>query len=466
MSLIGPGDSQQEGSASDPSLSDLVTRTGLPLSRVVELMEHGGGSKRRDANMDIARVVVSSRSASRPMRPAAEPSMAMSDLSMVAASPNSLSRINGFARIIAEKEVVPGVLVAVDDPGASLWQSFLAEKAIDEKRTDSAPAGALEATFDDHDPGWILSFLNWWQGIVKFKWLSPPETPTPIPDRFRMAVLGDWGTGLYGAPACAKSIEKDGKYEFLLHLGDVYYSGTESEIRSRFLDLWPKIPGATSLALNSNHEMYTGGHAYKHQTLKAFGQGSSCFALMNSNWLMVGLDTAYHEHELDQAQVDWLRKMIAAAGGRKVALFSHHQPFSLIEQQGPKVVEPLRQLLDGKAIAAWYWGHEHRCVIYDRHPSWDISGRCIGHSGFPYRRIVPAGAKQESEGVGGVKWYQLPATDSVPGGVLLDGPNEFLEDQSALFGPNGYLSLEFDGSHLTETHCAPSGGTIRENEPA
>ena len=32
-----------------------------------------------------------------------------------------------------------------------------------------------------------------------------------------------------------------------------------------------------------------------------------------------------------------------------------------------------------KKIFAWYWGHEHRCALYDQHPKWGVFGRCIGN---------------------------------------------------------------------------------------
>ncbi len=84
-----------------------------------------------------------------------------------------------------------------------------------------------------------------------------------LPDKFRLAMLGDWGTGLYGGPVCARSIEKDTDgFQFVLHLGDVYYSGTQEEVEARFLALWPAVPSAIRRGLNGNHEMYTGGHGY------------------------------------------------------------------------------------------------------------------------------------------------------------------------------------------------------------
>ena len=176
--------------------------------------------------------------------------------------------------------------------------------------------------------------------------------------------MADWGTGLYGAPVCAQSIEKDPKpVDLLLHLGDIYYSGTQSEVHTRFLEKWPKRPNALSRACNANHEMYTGGEGYFRFVLPAFGQPASYFALQNDNWLLVGLDTVYEDHDLAFEQGAWLERLIESGGNRKVVVFSHHQPFSLLDKQGPKLVTKLGRLLAQKKIFAWYWGHEHRCVL-------------------------------------------------------------------------------------------------------
>src|SRR5262249_18766700 len=209
----------------------------------------------------------------------------------------------------------------------------------------------------------------------------------PIGDNIRVAVLGDWGSGLYGAPRSAETIERDPKgYGLLLHLGDVYYAGTASEVTERFLQFWPKNPTAISRAINSNHEMYSGGHAYFGQTLKQFGQHASYFALQNDHWTLVGLDSAYknpHGGGLTDDQVEWLRGIVRGAGPRKIILLSHHQGFAWLEKAKSKLAEQTGEFLGNKQIFAWYWGHEHRCLLYDKHAGWDLYARCIGHSGYP-----------------------------------------------------------------------------------
>jgi hypothetical protein len=364
-------------------------------------------------------------------------------------------------------EKAPGVFTALEDETASLLQTFLAERAAEGSSASPAQAGGFEARFDDHDiAGYLGSLVHWIRGLKKHPWQAPPASPEPCPHALRVAVLGDWGTGLYGAPICAKSIQKDPKkYGLLLHLGDVYYSGIEREVAERFLALWPNVPGAVSRALNSNHEMYSGGYAYFDMTLKQFKQSSSCFAMQNANWLLVGLDSAYAEHDLAHDQAAWLAGLIAAASGRKVVLFTHHQPFSLLSGQGPKLVKKLGGLLAARKIFAWYWGHEHCCVLYDKHPVWEFHGRCVGHGGYPYFRARPRGAELVS-GSAEAGWYRLPSRNLVPGGLLLDGPNPYLGDRVNDYGPNGYATLEFNGEHLTEFLHDPTGEILWQQKLA
>jgi len=266
-------------------------------------------------------------------------------------------------KIRRETETVGSdVLITVQDREASLVQSRMAEIA---EAGDALETGGLEAQFGEGAFGgdiwgWAKSLFD---HIDQSEWhaIKRPSgsTPQTIADKGRIAVVGDWGTNLYGAPVSARSIIRTGTYEVMLHLGDIYYSGTESETKQRFLSVWPTGAAKLDRALNGNHEMYSGGFAYFDHILPRFNQDSSYFSLQNSHWLLIGLDTAHSDHDLDAQQVSWLKTTVQNAGQRKVVLFSHHQPFSRLDQQGPKLQSALADLLQGKAITAWYWGHEH-----------------------------------------------------------------------------------------------------------
>lgn len=381
----------------------------------------------------------------------------------------------------------PDVLTSLEDPLASLAQSYLAETAEQTGHVTPLEAGGEEARYDDADhvialPRIIYRAIT---GIILPTWRTPPAQPDRLGAAFRMAVLGDWGTGLYGAPVCARSIAAQGDDDQVtLHLGDVYYSGSSREIRKQFLERWPAKPGATRRAVLGNHEMYSGGHAYFNEVLPAFEQASSCFALENDDWLLVGLDTSFkaarrelffapdndlYVGEPDTGQLAWLRTLIAGAGEKRIVLFSHHQPFSYFDRNGPTLVSRIMEYLESRRIFAWYWGHEHRCVLYDQHPEWGLFGRCVGHGGYPYYRCATVkslpGPRQgpkirndlwaPTDSKAGWRWFPDKAPDDqnphrIPPGLVVDGPNAYVKGHENDYGPNGFMTLEFNGPRLAE----------------
>lgn len=385
-----------------------------------------------------------------------------------------------LVKLEEESEEREGVLFTADHGPTSLLQTFLAEQAaarqgdlLAQGKLVPVEGGGFEVKFDDRDiGGWVGSFFTWWRRLTdKHPFKAPPAAPdTRIPNHARIAVLGDWGTGRYGAPVCAATIQKaTPRYDVLLHLGDVYYSGTPSEIQERFLDIWPKVPGAVSRAVNSNHEMYAGGHGFFENTLKKFEQKSSCFAMENDHFLLVGLDTGYDEHDLEEGQVPWLTRLVEGAekNGQKVVLFTHHQPFSAFEKQGPKLVDKLLPLLTSKRILAWYWGHEHRAVLYEKKEAWGMYGRLIGHSGYPYFRDKVTEREIVKGNPDGTMWRKIPVSEKkkgVPECRVLDGPNPFVPGKEDRYGPQGYMTLELLGGTIAETVHAADGTVLHQGE--
>jgi hypothetical protein len=104
----------------------------------------------------------------------------------------------------------PGVMVTARDKTSSMLQTFLAQRAQQAGTVEPVAARALEAKFDSNDLlGWFGSFFSWWKKIHPHPWVAGSTTPDRFPDVARIALLGDWGTGLYGAPHCAQSIQDD-----------------------------------------------------------------------------------------------------------------------------------------------------------------------------------------------------------------------------------------------------------------
>jgi Calcineurin-like phosphoesterase len=365
------------------------------------------------------------------------------------------------------------VLLAPNDQAAALLQTYLADRALELGAVEFAHAGALVPRYDKWDVGWrraLIPYIRQRLGLENraLRPLLSYEVAT-LPNKAKIAILGDWGTGLYGARPCAETIAEEGGYHALLHLGDVYYSGSPSELRNNFLDIWAPMragsPDAVSRACNSNHEMFSGGGPFFGLTLPAFGQASTAFVLDNDYWMFVGMDTAYDDHDLDDDQVRWLSGVLAGLDERRLVLLSHHQPFSLLDKQGPKLTRRLADLLEQRRISAWYWGHEHLLALYDPHPQWELSGRCVGHGGFPYLRkdkdfmeaaTLPLRDRQV--------FRMLPESGKVPGARVLDGPNDYLGDRADRYGPNGFMRLQIEGPFLQEEVVTPAGVVLWQDE--
>jgi hypothetical protein len=375
---------------------------------------------------------------------------------------------NGAMSALAQEDSKAAVMSTPRDALASRIQSQIASAGADAGKVQTLhPAAtvhteagdfespeAVEVKFSDDD------FIGWigmsWKLIFKpekASWIDPPRTPEVLQDDAKIAVFGDWGTGLYGATTIAQSISKMERCDVVLHLGDTYYSGTNDEVYKRLVTDWPKrIQNTVNRSLNGNHEMYSGGQGYFNALKAFFNQSASCFAMQNSNWLLVGLDTAYEDGDLSEMQIDWLKFIVASAGSRKLILFSHHQPFSQLDTQGPNLQHKLHDLLSTQRIHAWFWGHEHRLVVYDPHRTWGFKGRCVGHGGYPaFRDDLP--------GIGGnlYQWIGLTEQSFAPAAKMLDGPNFWVTADPMHYSPHGYAVLEFDGPSCRETYRTADG---------
>ena len=245
---------------------------------------------------------------------------------------------------------------------------------------------ALEQ-FSNLDPRWVEVVWEKTKLIFKGKHKfvshkSATDFRFQMNDEATIAIVGDWGGGNDAAQAVAGQIRKI-KPDHVIHLGDVYYAGTPKEVQGRFLKFWPQPNAAgQSLALNSNHEMYSGGYGYFDVTLKQFKQPASYFSLANKNWRFIGLDTGYIEHDLNTEQVDWLTAQFKGNNPRTI-LLSHHQLFSAYENtDASNLNSRVQPLLDSNKIYGWVWGHEHLCVVYKEHMG--IKAVCLGNGCFPY----------------------------------------------------------------------------------
>jgi hypothetical protein len=273
--------------------------------------------------------------------------------------------------------------------------------------------------YEQLDPRWISSLVaDLTHSAVPFPVATDAlDVVYAIPDETTIAIAGDWGTGNESSRAIADAMKKLDP-DYTIHLGDVYYSGTEWEEQRRFVDLWPRGKRG-ALALSSNHEMYSGGRGYFGVALSnekfRLQKGYSYFALTNRQWLVIGLDSAYAATDmyqngaLNDPQIQWLKKLLASDVARvdgelkNIIVLTHHQG---LEMSGARV-EPLFSQVTGtlgRGPHRWYWGHVHGVAVF--HPidvgGVALQGRLVGHGGIPYAPdpITPALKWTETERAG------------------------------------------------------------------
>jgi hypothetical protein len=221
-----------------------------------------------------------------------------------------------------------------------------------------------------------------------------------LPAKAKVAIIGDWGTGQDAAKLVLRQIANK-QPDVVIHLGDIYYAGTQFEMTNYFLNIWQqvlnlgeKLDRIPTFTLAGNHDMYSGGGPY-YDLLKTLGQPASYFCLRNANWQFVAIDTGYHDHNpagggdgatyLQDTEVTWLADKVNNAGGRRSVLLSHHQLFTAYDSiDGQEVNLRLSSQVGPllPKLALWIWGHEHDFVLYDAYMNLARSC-CLGHGAFP-----------------------------------------------------------------------------------
>lgn len=342
---------------------------------------------------------------------------------------------------------------------------------IDEHNGVVAPDGTIlgKSQYEQLDLKWLYAFGNYLLNLIHPGGIAPfgtnpfcEEMESGKDGTVRIMVIGDWGTGLFDKGDNYDPV-KDIlemvpvlKPDYLIHLGDVYYAGTEDRLppgeeQKNFLSLWPKMPKKHSFTLNSNHEMYGGANGYFNIALGvkpakttpfSHQNGTSYFALTFGDWAIVGLDAAYHdpsslymlgglgEESSYPDQYELLRK--ATANARKVMLLSHQ---TAMNTEGNT---PLPLWHDVENIVQpdyWYWGHIHLGIVYSEQSCIGKSGvkaRCVGHS------AVPFGKAWGLENNDNISWY----ADTLVG---VAGKDNLVKNGFALLtlGKDGSIKEEF-----------------------
>ena len=136
-----------------------------------------------------------------------------------------------------------------------------------------------------------------------------------LPKNARVAIVGDIGIGTDVAAAVLEGALKFNP-DVILHLGDVYYSGTKREMRQRLVNMVRKVlkkhkKKIPFFTIPGNHEYFTGAVPYldtldsnKLIYKKSQQQQTSYFCLgtEDDSWQFLAMDTGYHGHYMNVAK--------------------------------------------------------------------------------------------------------------------------------------------------------------------
>lgn len=292
-----------------------------------------------------------------------------------------------------------GALGPVDFDGENATRPLPAVAGDSFPRT-SGVGPEVFGPFEPCDPRWAICLWNKLRKRPKHPFNVASASAT-LEARVRLVVVGDWGSGvpralaLGGAIAERLDAESDGRDTHVFHLGDTYYVGSPEEQRDHVLDAWPQPESVPirSWAVPGNHDYYSGGSGFFTTLLaderfaeqrSVDGKPTSIFDIQNERWRIIGLDTAWKDHDLVHEEWEWLERTLDDATQRRqrVILLSHHQPYSAFAHPNAEFAERALALVRRHPVEAWYWGHEHRCTIYESLPG-IARPRCVGNGGVP-----------------------------------------------------------------------------------
>jgi hypothetical protein len=284
--------------------------------------------------------------------------------------------------------------------------------------------------FDNLDPLFAECVLE----FVKYYWLANRQpqyrdwkrrnqpiffgtVAEPISRGAKIAIIGDWGTGMPDAKLLLAELLTKTRPDVLIHLGDVYYSGTPAEFQHNFSEVLGQVLaenpglglGPRIYAIPGNHDYYAGSGPF-YRLIDSLNAGPAkqtasyfCLRSEDDRWQVIGVDTGFNDRSpglaFDKAylapipqpsEVEWLQDKLATFPGRTI-LMSHHQAFSSHAGiNGPESGRPqyLNQpLIDSVGphldrVAAWLWGHEHNLVLFAPNQFGVTKGRLVGCSAF------------------------------------------------------------------------------------
>lgn len=271
--------------------------------------------------------------------------------------------------------------------------------------------------------------------------MTPDEAIPVEKETIRIAVVGDAGFRGFAQRSVIESIEarhREMPFDFVIHLGDIYFAGSRAEMLKNFLAPFRKA-GPRVLTLVGNHDLYFGGEPFL-DALDDLQQPSRYFAVENAHWRIACLDTALPAQTLrrsagllDKGQLAWLDKRLALKDGRKTVLMSHHFAVSGWKASSQGLQRQLSRHF--ATIFSWYWGHEHACAVYDRRTA-GFDGACVGNGAFLELWTMPTHTPLP-------EWYARGRCSCY--------------EPTSKFWPHGYLELELRPDSVSESYHLEGG---------
>ena len=236
-----------------------------------------------------------------------------------------------------------------------------------------------------------------------------------LPANAKVAVIGDYGTGLPDAIALVETILSQLQPDCILHIGDIYYAGMDSECQATIVDVFQTAFQKTGVSvpvfsIPGNHEYMGGGSGFYTSVLPLntmlsqpadTAQAASYFCLRteDNKWQFLGMDTGFYSvptvmptigPPLHSTELQWMQDKLENFQGNTI-LLSHHQLFSATAEINGST-DPGSDYLNDfllayfrpyfSKVAAWFWGHEHSLGIYEDGLYGLPKGRLVGNSGY------------------------------------------------------------------------------------
>lgn len=319
------------------------------------------------------------------------------------------------SRVAAEKiqealcrlKADPGLAVGDPDSAFTYQDPILATAAM-EYQSRRQPLSA-------RGEGAELSNINWieWaktgiyafvtrtfedEDIVELSGMVPRSAISVESEQLRLAIVGD--AGYEGRPqsnVCRmiKELHQKKPFNFVIHLGDIYFAGSDGQVSKNFLAPFNQI-GPPVLTLCGNHDLYCGAGPFK-RLIRILRQPGRYFAIEGKYWRVLCLDTSLAaadllrgDGKLDSTQLDWLATQLEKRDGRNNVLMSHHFIRSGWTKGSPTLKHQLGSLAE-QHVMAWYWGHEHACAAYEN-GGHGYAGACVGNGAFLEKWQSPSSA--------------------------------------------------------------------------